>query len=750
MRMAANLTAPSTLESLEPRRLFAAGDLDALFGSGGVTLQDIRTRDDFAFATAIQPDGKILVAGKASSGTGTGNDFAVVRFNPNGTLDTTFGTGGIVLTDVGSTADVANAIAIQSSGKIVLVGESRVGTAQPDFAMVRYNTDGSLDTSFGVGGRVLTDFSGGNDSGRSVALMADGRIVVAGSATVGSVKRFALARYSADGVLDSTFNGAGKTTTLFTSGSAVANAVAVLADGSVVAAGAATNLSTAASDLAAVRYLGNGAVDASFGSSGWLTLDLGGDGDVAYAMAMQSDGKLVIAGSNLDNSTGASDFCLVRISASGAIDTTFGAGGSVVTDFYGEYDQPTSMTLAADGRIVVAGLATLSGVTGIGVARYSSDGVADAGFGAGGTVMHSFGLMDVASGVAVDGAGDVVVGGYSMSDAGKFDFVVARLVGRVNTAPTANPGGSYVVEAGGSVLLDGSGSFDPDGSIAGYEWDLDYDGITFTADATGATTSFSAAGLSGVTRTVGLRVTDNEGATHIAMVTVTVNEIVVPPPDPDPTPDPDPAPEPTPTLQVVNDPASAGQKLLILHGTNHADFIRIVSLKKGLVQISMNGKCLGKFANVSRVRVCGEDGNDVINAENAKVRMELFGGRGNDQIIGGKLNDVLCGGDGNDTIFGRGGNDLVCGGAGSDDLHGVAGDDLLVGGSMTCGDNVTELNTMLTAWNGAGSIANRFDATKVVDDRSRDTFHGTSKKDLMVGGSNDKLPKSKPSKPKKK
>jgi uncharacterized delta-60 repeat protein len=733
MRMTANLTAPSigTLESLEPRRLFAAGDLDALFGSSGVTLQDLRARDDFAFATAIQPDGKILVAGKASTGTSTGNDFAVVRFNPNGTLDTTFGTGGIVVTDVGSTSDVANAIAIQSSGKIVLVGESRVGTAQPDFAMVRYNADGSLDTSFGVGGRVLTDFSGGNDSGRSVALTSDGRIVVAGSATVGSVKRFALARYSADGVLDSTFNGTGKTTTLFTSGSAVANAVVVLADGSVVAAGTAMNLSTGASDLAAVRYIGSGAVDASFGSSGWLTVDLGGDGDVAYAVALQSDGQLVIAGSNLDNSTGASDFCLVRISPSGAVDTTFGAGGSVVTDFYGEYDQPTSMTLAADGKIVVAGLATLSGVTGIGVARYSSDGVADAGFGAGGTVMHSVGLMDAASGVAVDGAGNIIVGGYSMSDAGKFDFVVAKLVGRVNTAPTANPGGSYVVEAGGSVLLDGSGSFDPDGSIASYEWDLDYDGITFTADATGATTNFSAAGLSGVTRTVGLRVTDNEGATHTATVTVTVNEIVVPPPDPDPTP------EPAPTLEVVNDPASAGKKLLILHGTNHADFIRIVSLKKGLVQISMNGKCLGKFANVARVRVFGEDGNDVISAEKAKVRMEVFGGRGNDRIIGGKLNDILCGGEGNDTIFGRNGNDFICGGAGSDNLNGVLGNDLLVGGSMTCGDNIAELNSVLTTWNGAGTMARRFDAKKVIDDRAGDSFHGNNKKDLLVYGSND-------------
>jgi uncharacterized delta-60 repeat protein len=742
-------TLMSRFESLEPRRLFAAGDLDALFGSGGKTLQDLRTRDDFAFATALQSDGKILLAGKASTGTTTGNDFAVVRFNVDGTLDTTFGVGGMSVMDVGSTSDTAYAIAIQSSGKIVVAGESRIGTAQPDFAMIRLNADGTLDTSFGVNGRTMTDFSGGNDSGRSIALMSDGRIVLAGSATVGSVKRFAVSRYSADGVIDPTFNGNGKATTLFTSGSAVANAVVVLSDGSIVAAGAATNLTTGNSDYAAVRYLGTGAVDTTFGTSGWFTLNMGGSGEAAYAMVKTSDGKLLIAGNNLDNSTGASDFCLVRISTSGAVDSTFGTNGSVVTDFYGEYDQPTSMTLATDGKIVVAGMATLSGVTSIGVARYSSDGVADASFGSGGKSYQAFGPMDAATGVVVDSGGHILVGGYSLSaTTGRYDFVVAKLVGRVNVAPTAVTGSGYVVEAGASVQLDGSGSFDPDGSVVSYEWDFDYDGMNFSADASGATADFSAAGLSGVARTVALRVTDNEGATHIVTTTVTVNEIVIPPPppDPDPEPDPDPTPDPDPEpppvtkpLQVMDDPTAPGMKLLVLHGTNKDDFIRIKSLSNGMVEVRMNGVTLGKFSSVNRVRVFGDEGNDAIVAEGVKVRVELFGGKGNDQLIAGAKDDILCGGDGNDNLFGRDGNDLLCGGAGGDNIHGGNGADVLVGGSMTCGENTAELGTMLTAW----TTARTFNLTSVVDDKVRDKFHDKTPKGLLVKGKNDDAHKAK-------
>src|SRR5262245_17690173 len=170
-------------ERLEPRMLLSAGDLDTLFAGGKLTY-DVMGGNDFGFAVCIQMDGKVLVAGRGRSSLGTSNDFCVLRFNDDGTLDTTFGTGGRVLTDFGSSTDSANAMVVQSDGKIVVAGQtSRSGTGS-ELAVARYNADGSLDTSFGAGGKVITDFSVSTDQAKAVTLQADGKVVVAGQAII--------------------------------------------------------------------------------------------------------------------------------------------------------------------------------------------------------------------------------------------------------------------------------------------------------------------------------------------------------------------------------------------------------------------------------------------------------------------------------------------------------------------------------------------------------------------------------------
>ena len=151
----------------------APGDLDPTFGSGGKVTTDVGGSDG-AQAVAIQGDGKVVAAGLGNfAGPGTG-DFALARYNPDGSLDTSFGSGGKVTTDFGG-FDAASAVAIQPDGKIIAAGRSGSG----DFALARYNPDGSLDSSFGSGGKVTTDF-GGFDSAFGVALQADGKIVAAG------------------------------------------------------------------------------------------------------------------------------------------------------------------------------------------------------------------------------------------------------------------------------------------------------------------------------------------------------------------------------------------------------------------------------------------------------------------------------------------------------------------------------------------------------------------------------------------
>src|SRR5439155_996244 len=245
------------------------GDLDPSFGTGGRVLTDFGGGDG-ARALALQADGRIVVAGSSSAGA-FGSDFALARYNSNGSLDPSFGTGGRVLTDFGGD-DEARALALQDDGKIVVAG----GFGGPCFALARYNPGGTLDTSFGTGGRVLTDF-GGDDEAAALALQADGKIVVAGFSDAGGFALAALARYNPNGTLDASFGSGGQVLTNFGG----AQALALQADGRIVVAGG----------IFLARYNQNGNLDPSFGSGGRALTDFD-----ALALALQPDGLVVLAG----------------------------------------------------------------------------------------------------------------------------------------------------------------------------------------------------------------------------------------------------------------------------------------------------------------------------------------------------------------------------------------------------------------------------------------------------------------------
>ncbi len=185
-------------------------------------------------------------------------------------------------------------MAIQIDGKIVVAGQSGNGSNH-DFAVVRYNGDGSLDSSFNGTGKVITPIGNGDDNGNSVAIQSDGKIVVAGSSYNGSNHDFAIARYNSDGTLDTSFNGTGKLTTPVGSSDDYGYSVAVQSDGKIVVAGESfvtgSNL-----DFSVVRYNPNGSLDLSFNGTGKVITDVGGSGDFETSMAIQSDGKIVVVG----------------------------------------------------------------------------------------------------------------------------------------------------------------------------------------------------------------------------------------------------------------------------------------------------------------------------------------------------------------------------------------------------------------------------------------------------------------------
>jgi uncharacterized delta-60 repeat protein len=317
----------------------APGDLDLGFGSNGKVLTDFGSSSiDQALAVALQPDGKIVAAG------GSGSDFALARYNADGSLDSSFGSGGKVLTDFGSSSiDGARAVALQPDGRIVAAGTSRAGGSF-DFALARYNADGSLDPGFGSGGKVLTDIGSSSfDQALAIALQPDGKIVAAGNGG------FALARYNADGSLDSSFGSGGKVLT--DAGISNLAAIALQPDGKIVAAG--ESLAAGPLDFALARYNADGSLDSSFGSGGKVLTNLGSL-DGARAVVVQVNGKIVAAGYSFAG--GSRDFALVRYNADGSLDPGFGSGGKVLTDIgSSSFDAASAAVLQPDGKIVAAG-----------------------------------------------------------------------------------------------------------------------------------------------------------------------------------------------------------------------------------------------------------------------------------------------------------------------------------------------------------------------------------------------------------
>ncbi|PYE47937.1 putative Ig domain-containing protein [Deinococcus yavapaiensis] len=270
----------------------ASGSLDTTFGSGGKVTTPIGTSGEEAYALVMQPDGKLVAAGATFNGSNF--DFALVRYNSNGTLDTTFGSGGKVTTPIGTSNDFAYALVMQPDGKLVAAGATYNGS-NSDLALVRYNSNGSLDTTFGTSGKVTTPIGTSDDQAHALVMQPDGKLVAAGQASNGSNFDFALVRYNSNGTLDTTFGSGGKVTTPIGTSNDYAYALVMQPDGKLIAAGRTINGSTY--DFALVRYNSNGSLDTTFGTSGKVTTAMSVYNDEVRALAVQPDGKLVAAGS---------------------------------------------------------------------------------------------------------------------------------------------------------------------------------------------------------------------------------------------------------------------------------------------------------------------------------------------------------------------------------------------------------------------------------------------------------------------
>jgi uncharacterized delta-60 repeat protein len=364
--LASGGSANGTKEDIALVRLQTDGTVDSSFGTNGTR---VIASTDSAVAIAIQPaDGKIVAVG--SSLVGSDFDFTLIRLETNGTLDPSFGAGGTRTIVNPAQNDSAAAVAVQSDGKIIIAGSSLSGSDfnTADFELIRVLPDGTPDPSFGTGGRQTTDFNAKRDSATALALQADGKIIVAGLSVSGANSDFALARYNTDGGLDITFGAGGKVTTQIGSGNAQVASLAIQPDGKIVAAGVATNENGLNTDFALARYNVQGTLDPTFGTGGKVTTDLNATDDVLTSLGLQSDGKIVAAGSFFNGTN--DDFALVRYNADGTLDSTFGVGGKMATPFGAGNDAAAAMVIQGDGKIVAAGRAASTAGNVFALARY--------------------------------------------------------------------------------------------------------------------------------------------------------------------------------------------------------------------------------------------------------------------------------------------------------------------------------------------------------------------------------------------
>jgi uncharacterized delta-60 repeat protein len=363
-----------------------AGMVDTSF-AGGAVLTRVGSSEDYAQAAAVQADGNVLVAG--STATNAGTQIAVVRYLRDGSLDTSFGTDGRAVVAVGARDDQAKAIAVHADGKIVVAGITNQGTAGYDFALVRLLPSGAVDSGFGTNGRVVTDFGGDSDRAFAVLVMPDGRIVAGGQTNEHSASSgvdFALARYMADGSLDTSFGAAGKVIAPIlpsSTGDVVRGLALQTVNGTsrILAVGGD-------GDFTAARFTDNGALDGSFGVNGKVSGLFGVNIGSAYAVTTTPSGEALIAGHV------GHDYAAVKLTLDGQLDPSFGPardGRFRHAMSAANWDEATAIVRQADGKVILGGWVYTGNSTSgdFGTLRLNEDGTLDAGFGSGGTMQRA-------------------------------------------------------------------------------------------------------------------------------------------------------------------------------------------------------------------------------------------------------------------------------------------------------------------------------------------------------------------------
>jgi uncharacterized delta-60 repeat protein len=403
----------------------------------GYTTTNIVTGFNSGYALAIQPDNKVVFAGSS------GGNFAVVRYNINATLDNTFGTNGKVITSYGTTGsfEEARSVALQADGKILVGGNTDIVGGSDDFAVMRFNPNGSLDNTFGSGGKTLVDINAGSsDLSSTMVVYPSGKIVVAGQANFGTI---GICRFNNNGTLDTGFDGDGKMTLEIGYNLDQVKAMALLTDGKMILSGNYLNGSN--NDFALLRV--NGINDFSV-NNGRMTASLGLYDNQVSSMLVQTDGKIILAGQTSSSaavgSSFDSSFGLMRFNTDGSLDNTFDGDGKVKTSILDIDDGCSALALQSDGKIIAAGTSSTGTSYVFSIARYNTNGSLDALFGTGGKKTTALGTTyDAINSLAIQPAdGKIIAAGYII--AGNNDCAMFRYNSDGSTDNTFGTSGKVI------------------------------------------------------------------------------------------------------------------------------------------------------------------------------------------------------------------------------------------------------------------------------------------------------------------
>ncbi|MGJ8746083.1 T9SS type A sorting domain-containing protein [Polaribacter sp.] len=403
------------------------GILDPTFGTNGIAITEVSNNliNDGGKSVLVKDDGTILVTGYTTNANGN-SDFALVQYDSNGILDSSFGTNGIAVLDINGFDEEASFSLLQSDGKIITVGHTT--NSNKDIIVARFNSNGTLDTTYAINGLFTYD-SGADDFGKKVAILPDNKIFIGCEIS----SNYGIIKISETGTVITSFGTNGITTTDLGSVDSLRD-LKLQSDGKILIAGTSGKNDIGDGDVydkALIRHNSDGSLDNTFNSTGIIFTSFeSGKNDGGYAINIQPDGKIIINGSSEDNQ-GYDNIALTRYNTDGSIDESFGTNGTTFTN-YSDYDFSFTSLIQTDGKIILGGyfinVTTLQ--RDLILLRYTNNGILDNTFGNNGitTTDLNNNSRDFGFSLAFQSNNKILFAGYTKENGNTYDFAIARYI----------------------------------------------------------------------------------------------------------------------------------------------------------------------------------------------------------------------------------------------------------------------------------------------------------------------------------